>query len=144
MKTIFGGFVFLLISIFIFTSINIVGSNISSDNLDVKSQNVLLVVNSTLINDININDLDETIAINDTNAQDKSSFGFEFLKATSDVNKKVSVIDTIENAPAIVIATTGANSNDFEEYINIVVWFLGILISLIIFDAIFTRRVFNR
>jgi len=144
MKSIFSGFVLLLITLIIFTSFSLIGQETPTANLDVKSQQVLLAVNKTLVNDVNVDSLVEETLINDTNAQDKTSFGFEFLTASSSANKKIDILSTITNSPDIIIATTGANVNDFSEYTTIGKWFLGILLTLVVFDAIFTRRVFNK
>ncbi len=144
MKSIFGGFVLLFITIIVFTSINLIGSEMDNTNLDTKSAQVLLAVNKTLVSTINVDNLTEETLINGTNPQDKTSFGFEFLSAESSATKKVSILNTIQNSPDIIIASTGANTSDFSSYITIGKWFIGILLSLIIFDAIFTRRVFNK
>jgi len=144
MKSIYSGFFLIFLALIVFTSINIIGNEIPSNNLDAKSAQVLLAVNKTLVNTINVDDLTETQLINNTNPQDKESFGFEFLTAKSDVDKKVSIINTISNSPDIVIAAAGVNTNDFTEYITIAKWFVGIVLSLILFDAVFTRRVFNK
>jgi len=144
MKSIYSGFFLIFLALIVFTSINIIGNEIPSNNLDAKSAQVLLAVNKTLVNTINVDDLTETQLINNTNPQDKESFGFEFLTAKSDVDKKVSIINTISNSPDIVIAAAGVNTNDFKEYITIAKWFVGIVLSLILFDAVFTRRVFNK
>jgi hypothetical protein len=144
MKSIYSGVVIVFLFVLVFTSLSLIGSEQTFSDLDSKSQNVLLSIDSTLNEDINISKLEEESGFNNTNTEDKSSFGFEFLSAKSDAEKKVSVLNTIKNSPEMIVASTGLETEPFSPYISAAKWFIGFLLALIAFDAVFTRRVFNK
>jgi len=143
MKSIFGGLTIIFLIVLVFTSISIIGKNINSLNLDDRSQTTLNLINDNLNNDFNLINLTESSSSNGT-VIDKTAFGFEFQSASSSATEKFNLLGSLKNIPEIIVSSFGVDDTAFRPFITVLKWFIGALLSLILFDAIFTRRVFNK
>ena len=144
MKSIYGGIVIVFMFIMVFSSLSLIGQEQNYNNLDPKSKQVLDSIDSGIAQNWNEDNLTESSGFNNTNTEEKSAFGFEFLSAKSSAEKKISIIQTLKNSPDMIIASTGVDSEPFSPFLTAFKWFIGIVLGLILFDAIFTRRVFNK
>lgn len=144
MKTFYSAIIIIFLTVICITSINIIGKHtLDNDNLNQDSLDVLIIINNSVENDYNLSTLSEVSGINGTNPEDEDSFGFEFLSAKSSAQKKISILSVIYNTPSLIVGVFGFKAADSQPFINIIGWFLTILIGIITFNAIFNRRVDN-
>ncbi len=143
MKTFLTGIIIIFLITFTLITVNIVGKyTIDNENINQDSLNLLSTINDSLEQDYNVqNSLEEAQGINGTNNEDKDSFGFEFLSAKSDAEKKVNILNVIVNGPSLAVATFGIDVGESKAYINLISWFIGILLGIVFFNAVFNRKV---
>lgn len=143
MKSIYSVFIVILLTVTVFYSMNIVGTETATNpNNNLDNDSITLVtqfnskLNKSLNLDSNFSEFDSNLSENGT-FDNEDVFAQEYLEGKSSAEKKVGIIGTIYRIPDMFILSLGVELEDVTIYRTIILLIVGVIVSFALFRAFF-------
>lgn len=142
MKSIYTIFLFIFLTILVFTGLNLVGEDIKDNsNLDAESVAYIQTLDSQLNNENNENYINYTNIdfhnARDFESKDIDAFSLQFQMGRTSAEQNANELNILEKSSNLFIYALGIESSDWTPYRTQFLWFLGILLAMIVAVLIF-------
>ncbi len=141
MKSYFSIFIVLILFVTVMYSMATIGVIAESKNnaLDDNSKNIIGNLTTSINNDFNINSSfsESELEINGSGFDQEDVFAQQFFEGKADSTKKAGVISSLVKAPDTILLSFGLPEEDVATFKNIILLFIGTVISFATYRAIF-------